>query len=260
MKRLLCGWTNALRVNFISYLLLSYLGLTSSTLNPPFSIIPTLISLFHQFILLLSLFCSINPPHCLLFFLLPFIIFYFLDLASDTFNAVWEFLTLLLEDSRTWTVEYPRGWHGSGPVSGAGVGAGPGSATLTDHRLESGKFFNTFSKSDVVANLAVSTFYQRGRCVGSSGAMTYLRTACGGYDSQTGPTDCCVLPLTITSPQGTYGARTVEVSSMIWLVFYINHSNFLSCHIITTFLTYKVTYSLTYRLSKFIFPIRPTTL
>lgn len=100
---------------------------------------------------------------------------------------------------------------------GGGVGAGLGSTALTDHRLESGKFFTSVSKSDVVANLAVSAFYQRGRCVGSSGAMTYLRTACGGYDSQTGPIDCCVLPLTITSPQGKYCpcARTAVQQSML---------------------------------------------
>lgn len=93
-------------------------------------------------------------------------------------------------------------------MSGIGAGAGPGSAALVDHRLESGKFFSSGSKSDLAANLAASTFYQRGRCVGSSGAINYLRTACGGYDSQMGPVDCCVLPLTITSPQGKYTART----------------------------------------------------
>ena len=31
------------------------------------------------------------------------------------FSSLWDFLALLLEDFRTWTVEYPKGGHGSGP-------------------------------------------------------------------------------------------------------------------------------------------------
>ena len=82
--------------------------------------------------------------------------------SAQNFSAIWSFLTLLLEDSRTWTVEYPKGGHGSGQT------------VMSEHRGESGKF-GSASKSEREANNAAGVFLQKGRCVGSSGAMNYLR-------------------------------------------------------------------------------------
>ena len=82
--------------------------------------------------------------------------------SAQSFSAIWTFLTLLLEDSRTWTVEYPKG------------GLGSGQPVMSEHRGESGKF-GSCSKSELAANKAAGVFLQKGRCVGSSGAMNYLR-------------------------------------------------------------------------------------
>ena len=86
-----------------------------------------------------------------------------------------DFLTLFLEDSRTWTVEYPRGRHGTLPP------------ILLEHQGESGKFMGTAGRGRgrgrgradkeriEKATLLTGNFLLQGRSLGASGAVNYLR-------------------------------------------------------------------------------------
>ena len=87
-------------------------------------------------------------------------------LYQGTFLSMWDFLSLLLEDSKTWTVEYPRGGHGTAP------------SILLQHQGESGKFVGRGGANKLRegrALLLAGNFLQRGRGLGASGALSYLR-------------------------------------------------------------------------------------
>ena len=96
-----------------------------------------------------------------------FVLHYFVG----SFSAMRDFLTLFLEDSRTWTVEYPRGRHGTLPP------------ILLEHQGESGKFMGKGGRGRGRADkerieraaLLTGNFLQHGRSLGVSGAVNYLR-------------------------------------------------------------------------------------